>query len=100
MFCLFSLVEGLPNVVAEAMLCECIPVVTRAGGVPDMVGDNGYFVKHFSGKDAVNMVAFALIDDAVNREKRMFGRHRIMYKYHLKRREIALKSALNHVIKR
>jgi glycosyltransferase involved in cell wall biosynthesis len=40
-----SLTEGLPGAVAEAMLCECVPVVSNVNGCPDLVGDTGFVVK-------------------------------------------------------
>lgn len=39
-----SLTEGLPGSVAEAMLCECVPVTSNVNGTPDLVGDTGFVV--------------------------------------------------------
>jgi len=44
-----SLSEGMPNVVCEAMLCECVPVGTDAGGIPETIGDAGFIL---AGRDA------------------------------------------------
>ncbi len=39
-----SLSEGMPNAVCEAMLCECVPVGTDAGGIPETIGDAGFIL--------------------------------------------------------
>jgi glycosyltransferase involved in cell wall biosynthesis len=36
--------EGFGMAVAEAMACECVPVVTDRGSLPEVVGDTGFFV--------------------------------------------------------
>jgi glycosyltransferase involved in cell wall biosynthesis len=38
--------EGFGLALAEAMACGCIPVVTRAGALPEVVGDMGFFVPY------------------------------------------------------
>lgn len=39
-----SVHESFGCSVAEAMLCECVPVVSRLGALPEVVGDSGLFV--------------------------------------------------------
>jgi glycosyltransferase involved in cell wall biosynthesis len=39
-----SISEGMPSVICEAMLCECIPVGTAVGGIPRIIGDAGYCI--------------------------------------------------------
>jgi glycosyltransferase involved in cell wall biosynthesis len=36
--------EGLPNSLAEAMACACVPVGTRVAGIPSLMGETGYYV--------------------------------------------------------
>lgn len=40
-----SMSEGFPNALSEAMLCECVPIVSNVGGMPDIVSDCGYILK-------------------------------------------------------
>lgn len=44
-FLIPSLTEGLPNTLCEAMLCGCIPIVSKTGILPDIVGENGLILE-------------------------------------------------------
>jgi glycosyltransferase involved in cell wall biosynthesis len=62
----FSMREGLPNVVCEAMLCECIPVGFRVGGIPVAIGNAGYIIENRSIDGAVNAIKLAMDADSKN----------------------------------
>ncbi|MGZ3933258.1 MAG: glycosyltransferase family 4 protein, partial [Bacteroidia bacterium] len=55
-----SLSEGFPNAVSESMLCECVPIVSAVGGMPDLVGDCGYILKHKNVTELRDMIGAAL----------------------------------------
>ncbi len=40
-FTCLSLTEGMPNVLSEAMLCECVPVGFDISSIPEIIGDTG-----------------------------------------------------------
>lgn len=43
-FMCLSLTGGMPNVLSEAMLCECVPMGYRVSGIPDIIGDAGILI--------------------------------------------------------
>ena len=80
-----SLSEGFPNTLCEAMLCNCIPVVSGVSSMPEIIGDTGFVLKR---RDASLLTA--LLRDKVlpsNKGKRSLQvRERIIKHYHLKYR--------------
>lgn len=41
-----SIIESFAVTLAEAMLYRCIPVATKVGGMPEVIGDCGYLVRN------------------------------------------------------
>jgi glycosyltransferase involved in cell wall biosynthesis len=56
----FSMREGLPNVVCEAMACECVPVGFSNGGIPIAIGDAGFVTRTNTVEAAVEAVKKAM----------------------------------------
>lgn len=83
-YCQLSLYEGLPNSLCEAMLCECIPVGTRFGGIPTAIGNVGFYVPYGNVKATVMAIREAL---KCNDKKRKAARERIQKRFPLKVRE-------------
>ena len=86
-YCQFSLSEGFPNVLCEAMLCECIPVGSDVNGIPDGIGDCGFVLKERNTDKAVELVQKAL---AADNELGKKARRHIIDNYSHEKRENSL----------
>jgi glycosyltransferase involved in cell wall biosynthesis len=45
-YCQLSYYESFGVALCEAMLCECVPVVTNRGALPEIVGDDGFYTEY------------------------------------------------------
>ncbi len=53
--------EGFGRAMAESMCQECIPVVSRRGAIPEVVGDTGFYVsKMGNAREVADKIALAL----------------------------------------
>lgn len=75
--------EGFGMAVAEAMLRECIPVVTRAGALPEVVGDAGVYAESPAPRELANAIQHALTLDARWGNR---ARERILREFPIERR--------------
>ncbi|MEI7801546.1 MAG: glycosyltransferase family 4 protein [Bacteroidota bacterium] len=74
-----SIMEGFPSAPCEAMLCECIPIVSNVAALPDIVGDAGFTLDKKDFDLLEQLIKTALQSD---REKlRIKARERIISKY-------------------
>ncbi len=70
-FAQFSMSEGLPNTLCEAMLCECIPVGSDVNGIPKGIGDCGFILDEKNAEKAKALIFRALdADDELGRKAR------------------------------
>lgn len=79
-----SRTEGLPNVVAEAMCCGCVPLGSRVGGTPELVEDVGRIVER-PDPDAIAEQLRTLLDE-VTPERRRAARRHIIENYSMEHR--------------
>jgi glycosyltransferase involved in cell wall biosynthesis len=55
--------ESFGSALAEAMLCECVPVVTDRGALPEVVGDTGFIVPYGDAEKTASEIKKALESD-------------------------------------
>ncbi|MDD2787561.1 glycosyltransferase family 4 protein [Methanoculleus sp.] len=63
-YCQLSYRESFGVALAEAMSCECVPVVTDRGALPEVAGDTGFAVPYADTQATVDAISRALIADA------------------------------------
>jgi len=91
-----SLHEGFGLSVAEAMLAECVPVVTRNGSLPEVVGECGVYCESNSPESIAQSVRIALQLPSV---ERMQIRQRILTKFPVEERKKLLTQIIEDLIK-
>jgi len=65
-----SLHEGFGCALAEAMLTECIPVVTKRGALPEVVGPYGFYVPYGDPKLLANAIRLAMESPDIGKKAR------------------------------
>ncbi|UCF63588.1 MAG: glycosyltransferase family 4 protein [bacterium] len=87
----FSIREGLPSVVCEAMLCESVPVGCSVNGISTAIGDCGFLLAGRDPVEGAKLVKKAMESPAELGEK---ARQRIISLFNTERREKSLVSIL------
>lgn len=86
--------EGFGLAVAEAMLRECVPVVTRAGALPEVVGEAGIYVDSTESSALAGAVRAAL---GAGDAQRRGARERIEREFPLERRREKLLALIDQL---
>jgi glycosyltransferase involved in cell wall biosynthesis len=89
-----SYYESFGCAVAEAMMQGCIPVTTRRGALPEVVGDTGYYVSYNDPRATASAIAEAA---SATMEQREFARRRIVELFPLSKRCDRLLAAVEMV---
>lgn len=92
-----SIHEGFGCSIAEAMLCECIPVVSRRAAIPEVVGDCGLYVDDLNPECVAEKIKEAL---SVPEDLRKKARERIKTLFPLEKRKRELLEAVESVLRR
>lgn len=85
--------EGFGCSLAEAMLCECAPVVTRNAAIPEVVGNTGLYTEYNKPKETAQK-----IDEALNSAMGKKARKRVETLYPIKKREKQIVSIINGLL--
>lgn len=92
-----SMSEGFPNALSEAMLCECVPIVSNVGGMPDMVSNNGFILHHKNLTELSDILNKALHHNHLYQIGKQ-ARERITENYTYNNRKEQLLSAIDQLI--
>lgn len=91
-YCQLSRYESFGIAPAEAMLCECVPVVTEQTALPEVVGDTGFYASYDnlpSMKDAIH--------EALRSNKGKQARERVLKLFSPEIREAKLKEVIDNI---
>ncbi len=84
--------EGLPNALADAMACGCVPVGTRVAGIPRLIGDTGYYVPVDDAAETAKAIRSAFESDRGD-----MARARIVNEFSLASRERAIRGMIEEL---
>jgi len=79
--------------VAEAMLCECVPVVRKFASLPEVVGDAGFYVKDDSPEEVARQIRRAF----QCKELQEKARQRIIEQFPLDKRQEEILAVLDRI---
>jgi len=92
-YCQLSYRESFGMALAEAMCCECIPIVTNSTALPEVVGDAGFYVRYGNIEETVESIKKAIKCDIGKK-----ARKRIIEKFPISNREIILKNEIKEMM--
>ena len=90
-----SIHEGFGCSLAEAMLCECVPVVSRETAIPEVVGNCGFYLEELTPEAIASLTRQALVSHLGQR-----ARKRIMREFPLEKRREALQTVVEEIMRK
>jgi len=87
----FSVREGLPNVVFEAMLCECVTIGINHSGLGEAIGDFGYLMDEWDVIQARELIVKGLKDEITGKKSREY----VMANYSEEQRYVRMKNLID-----
>jgi len=93
----FSMFEGMPSSICEAMLCECIPAGSYVNGIPKIIGDTGVLIEKKGPDEVVKALSLAL---SLPLSKGIEARQHIIELFSFEQREIQLLGLTRSILSR
>jgi glycosyltransferase involved in cell wall biosynthesis len=91
-YCQLSCRESFGMALAEAMVCECVPVAADNAALPEVVGDTGFYVPYGDPKATAEAIEKALQSD-----KGEEARKRVKMMFSLEKRENELMKIIKNI---
>lgn len=91
----FSMFEGMPSSICEAMLCECIPVGSDVNGIPKIVDGYGYIIRNKKISEVIAALNMAISTDELTGNK---ARNHIKKMFSISKRETELNKLVSSLI--
>jgi glycosyltransferase involved in cell wall biosynthesis len=91
-YCQLSIHEAFGVALVESMSCECVPVVTHHGSLPEVAGDIGFYARYGDAEETAVAIRQALASD-----KGKAARERVQSLFSFDRREDELVRAVEAV---
>lgn len=85
--------ESFGCALAEAMLCECVPVVTNTSALPEVVGNTGFYTKYADITSTAKAIKLALVSNSGKK-----ARERIIKHFSLSKREYNLNKLIKKLL--
>ncbi|MEM7817923.1 MAG: glycosyltransferase family 4 protein [candidate division WOR-3 bacterium] len=93
-YCQLSYSESFGYALAEAMLCKCVPVVTKRTALPEVVGDSGFYVDYGDVKKTVKTIIKALKTKKLGNK----ARERVLKYFSLRERGKKISNLINNML--
>lgn len=93
-----SMAEGFPNALCEAMLCECVPVVSNVFSMPEIIGESGFILKKRNIEMLKELISLALASDKNSLSKKAREKVEKNYTEEMRRKKLLdlLKKLVNY----
>ena len=88
--------EGFGVALCEAMLCECIPLVSDVNFLPTIIGDSGFVLKKRNAEMLFELISTALTSDLSNLEQK--AKKRIINNFSIENRLKSFNELITEVV--